>query len=114
MTGSLQFMPSLGGATSSGLIVKRLSRLAAQSRTFIFQPINYASPPQGVTLVDDMKRILDGGPRDRLAELREAAARRTRDMPVYDDPADEIKERAELVAAFEELQTSTTAWNTGD
>lgn len=46
----------------------------------------------------------------RLAELREAAARRRREFPDYPDSADDRAEHLELVKAFEPLQAQTFAW----
>jgi hypothetical protein len=65
-------------------------------------------------LISEARHRLHDGARDRLAELREAAARRRRDLPDYDDPADEAVKRAELVDAFEYLQAETSAWRAED
>jgi hypothetical protein len=51
--------------------------------------------------------------RARLAELREVADRRRRDLPDYADPAAETVERADLVEAFGPLQAETSVWRDG-
>lgn len=96
------FVTDLGGTTSSKLVVKRTRRapLPVSEQTILIE-------------VGKARRKLRGGASNRLAELREAAARRVRTMPDYDDPADEVAERTHVVKAFEGLQTDTAAWNAG-
>ena len=96
------FVTDLGGTTSSKLVVKRTRRtpLPVSEQTILIE-------------VGRARRKLRRGASDRLAELREAAARRIRTMPNYDDPADEVVEQTHVVESFEALQTDTTAWNAG-
>lgn len=97
------FFTDLGGTTASKIVVKhaRRTHLPVSEQTILVE-------------VGKAHRKLRGGATDRLAELREAAARRMRTMPKYDDPAGEVAERADLVKAFGELQAETTAWTAGD
>jgi hypothetical protein len=111
MTGQMLLMPGWGGTTSSRIVIG-----ATSSPGDVF--LSHASVSTSISVdaraIEQARRVLDGGIRDRLAELREAASRRALAMPMYEDPADEVAERARLVEAFEELQIETNAWQAED
>jgi hypothetical protein len=110
MTGQLLFVPDLGGSSSAELVIDMPSTQSG----FLFAGSWISTTSAAAAVVERARRDLDGGPRDRLAALREAAARRRRTMPMFDDSPDEVAERACLVAAFQELQASTSPWNAQD
>jgi hypothetical protein len=110
VTGQLLLVPGLGGTTSSKILV---GRTGSQSSVFMSHASMSIATSVDVA-IGRAREALRGGARDRLAELREAAARRARTMPMYDDPIEEVAERTSLVEAFEELQAETNAWKSED
>lgn len=98
----------LNRTTSSEIFVKADRRRPGQRA--------HLPASQGTVFVEVSRaaRRLRSGPLDRLAELREAAAQRVREMPDYPDPDDEGADHQETVAALESLQVETDAWKAGE
>ncbi|MFC7279640.1 hypothetical protein ACFQS1_37240 [Paractinoplanes rhizophilus] len=107
MTDQMVFL-GLNRTTSSKIVVKNTRRKLGQR---VSLPV-----AEGTILVEVGRAAqrLRGGPIDRLAELREAAARRVREMPDYPDPEDEQAEHFKTVVALEALQAETSAWKAGE
>lgn len=104
--GAQVIFPALGGSTTTPeTTVKPDARSAGEVEVVT---------SRATLLISEARHRLHDGARDRLAELREAAARRQRELPDYDDPADEAAARADLVDAFLHLQAETSAWRAED
>jgi hypothetical protein len=107
MTDQMVFL-ELNRTTSSKIVVKNARRKLGQR---VSLPV-----PEGTIIVEVGRAAqrLRSGALDRLAELREAAAKRVREMPDYPDPEDEHAEHLKTVAALEALQAETGAWKAGE
>ena len=106
MTEQLYAIPALSATTSTEV------RLSSSTTTnwALTRPVARLSSE----VVSAAVRALDGGSRDRLAALREAAAHRARTMPMFDDPEDERAQRDAESEAIDRLQAQASAWTTED
>jgi hypothetical protein len=100
--GAQVIFPGLGGSTTTPEMTVKPDALLAGEVVIL--------PSRAAVLISEAQQRLHDGARDRLAELREAAAQRRREFPDYDDSADDSVERADLVNAFGHLQAETSAW----
>jgi hypothetical protein len=109
MTGQFYAVPGLGGTTSTEVVLEQVSTggcfMLAGATT---------SGNSAAAVLAAAQRALDGGSRDRLAALREAAALRMRTMPTYEDTAEEIADRMAEAEALDQLQARSTAWEAED
>jgi len=109
MTNQLYAVPGIGGTTSTEVNVE-------QTSPFVWAVLTMHSTVSASSdsILAAARRALDGGPRDRLAALREAAARRTQAMSMHPDTPEEIADRAAQFEGFSRLQSRTTIWHTED
>jgi hypothetical protein len=106
MSGAQVIFPGLDGSTTTPEMTVKPDAESAGEFVVL--------PAEATVLISEARHRLHDGARDRLAELREAAAQRRRELRDYDDPTDEAAERTELVNAFGSLQAETSAWRAED
>jgi hypothetical protein len=108
MATEMVIAPYLGGSTSTGLPVRAMLHNAGTT------PALVGSWPGGSTAPASTQDTARRRSRERLAELREAAARRVRTMAAYDDTTDQIAERDAELSGWLGPQASTSTWSDED
>ena len=109
MTTEMLIVAGLGGATSNYLATGAYALGGGTFSTTLFA----LEPTPSHADVDEFARIRSDA-LSRLAELREQAARRQRNMPTYEDSAKIAAERADCVAGMRDLQLRTRSWTGED